>query len=206
MNKKRKTLVIGLTGSIGMGKSTASKMFAALGLPVLSADTIVHDLFAAGGEGTKKIARLYPEAVGAKGVNRAKLSKLVFDDKERLCWLEDLIHPLVFKACSKFIREQKRAKAPAVILEIPLLFETGYDASCDFTVCVSATAALQKKRVLKRKGMTPAKLRAVLTRQMPDKEKKKRADFVITSSKGRADTRAQIKLLCKRLFTERNAE
>ena len=193
--KKKKTIVIGLTGSIGMGKSTCAKMFARLGVPVLGADAIVHDLLAKGGAAEKKIAKLYPETAGARGINRRKLAALVFGDAQRLRWLENLLHPLVFAECKKFIRSQKQKGAKAALLEIPLLFETGFDQSCDITICASCSAALQKERVMKRKHMTAQKLRAVLKKQMPDKEKRARAHFVIRTDKGLADTRRQIEAL-----------
>jgi len=199
--KRGKTIVIGLTGSIGMGKSTCAKMFARLGVPVLGADRIVHALLAEGGAAFKKIKKVYPETEGHNGISRKKLAALVFEDPQKLKWLEDMLHPLVFKACRSFVRAEAGKKAKAVVLEIPLLFETGFDESCDIVVCASAPARIQKERVMSRPHMTAKKFRAVLAKQMPDAEKRLRADFVIRTDKDFADTRAQIKAVWAALQT-----
>jgi len=193
--KRNKTIVIGLTGSIGMGKSTCARMMSKLGLAVLSADQIVHGLLAKGGAAEKKIARLYPFTSGPTGINRTKLAALVFQDPAKLAWLEGLLHPLVFKKCQAFIRAERKKKTAGVVLEIPLLFETGFDAACDVTVCVSASSRIQKARVLARKHMTPQKMRAFLKKQWPDALKRERADYIIRTDKNIPDTRRQIKLL-----------
>ncbi len=196
-NKRRsKTIVIGLTGSIGMGKSTALKMFGACGFSTLSADAIVHDLCKAKGAATRKILKHFPNVEGKDGVDRKALAREVLGNNDAIKTLESILHPLVFKACKAFVTEQRNKRALAVVLEIPLLFETGYHRQCDITVCVSATRAIQKERVLKRKHMTPKALRALLQKQMPDREKRSLADFVIKSDKGMANMRAQIKTLC----------
>jgi len=175
-----------------MGKSTCGRMLTRLGLPVLSADKIVHDLLAQGGVVEKKVAALYPQVCGKNGISRKKLASLVFSNPQIIAWLESLLHPLVFKACRAFIRQATQAGAPAVVLEIPLLFETGFDAACDVVVCASARAAVQKERVMKRAHMTVQKFRAVRRKQMSDTEKRKRADYVIRTDQGFAQARLQI--------------
>lgn len=199
-SRSKKTIVIGLTGSIGMGKSTALKMFGACGFATLSADAIVHDLFCENGAATRKILKLFPEAKSKDGVDRKRLAARVFGDASAMTALENILHPLVFRACQKFVTEQRRNRAQAVVLEIPLLFETGYNTTCDVSVCVSCSQKIQKERVLKRKGMTPKILRDILKKQMPDREKKQLADYVIRSDYGVADMRAQIKDLCAALI------
>lgn len=202
MPRHLKTQIIGLTGSIGMGKSTALKMFKACGLLTLSADEIVHELYQADGKGTRRIAKFFPSAVGPKGVDRQKLAALVLNDETKIKKIEQIIHPLVFQVCRAFIVHAKKDKAKGVVLDIPLLFETGFDRKCDTTVCVTAPASVQKERVLKRKGMTAAKLRAILKNQMSSREKKARAAYVIRSDKGFASMRGQITNLCATLFPE----
>ncbi|MDD3183191.1 MAG: dephospho-CoA kinase [Alphaproteobacteria bacterium] len=195
----KKMFVIGLTGSIGMGKSTACKMFRECGYASLSSDQIVHDLCGEKGKATPKIAKLFPLAVGKHGVDRQKLGELVLADEEKFDKLEKILHPFVFAACKDFVRQEKKKKSKGVVLEIPLLFETGFNTKCDVTVCVSATADLQKERVMKRRGMTPKKMKVLLKRQMPDREKRARADFIIRSDKGLQEMHRQIVELCKSL-------
>lgn len=209
--RRPKTLVIGITGSIGMGKSTAAKMFMACRCPSapafhlsgLSADQIVHDLYGPSGEATPKIAKLFPSVVDKRGVDRKKLAQEILGDHCKLKQIEDIIHPLVFKACRAFVAQEKKKGTCGVVLEIPLLFETGYNTKCDVTVCVSATALQQKERVLKRKGMTAQKLRALLKQQWSDRAKRQKADYVIRSDKGLVDMRRQVTDLCRSLFQER---
>lgn len=200
--KKSKTKVIGLTGSIGMGKSTTTKMFAAQGIPSISADKIVHELMSPGGGADKKLRKAFPEAYDGRGLNRHKLFTVVFPHEEKIKLLESILHPLVFRMCARFSNEQKRKGAKVVVLEIPLLFETGYERFCDYTVCVSASPHVQKARVLTRKGMTPAKFKEIAKRQMPDKIKRARADFVIRTDKGLADARRQVKVFCDMIVSK----
>lgn len=195
MNTNRKTkrpLVIGLTGSIGMGKSTAAKILGSFDLPVFCADTAVHALLAPGGKAVKPAARLFPGAAKDRGIDRKALGREAFASAAKLQRLEKILHPLVRRAEKEFINKAKKSKTPAVVLEIPLLFETGADKLCDVTLCVSAPRTVQKKRVLGRAGMTPARFRAILKRQMPDRTKRRRADFVVGTGKGYADTRRQL--------------
>jgi len=189
---KKKTFVIGLTGSIGMGKSAATRMFARLGAHVFHADKVVHDLLLPEGAAFKKVSFVFPQSLWRGKISKKRLARTVFSDPAKLKKLEDLLHPLVWQACKKAIQKAQKKEIKAVVLEIPLLFETGEDKKCDATICLSASSAIQKERVLRRKNMTPAKLRAILSQQMPDAEKRKRADFVVRTDKGFADTRKQI--------------
>ncbi|MBK0400521.1 dephospho-CoA kinase [Limibaculum sp. M0105] len=185
-------ITLGLTGSIGMGKSTTAKMFAALGVPVWDADAAVHRLYAAGAAGARAIAELAPRAVGAEGVDRAALRDAVLADDTLLPRIEAAIHPLVAADREAFIADARAVGAPLVLLDIPLLFETGADAWVDRVAVVSAPVELQRARVLERPGMTEAALDAILARQVPDAEKRRRADFVIETGEGMDAARAAV--------------
>ena len=183
----------GLTGSIGMGKSETAKLFARLGLPVFDADATVHALYASGGAGTAAIAARFPDAITAEGVDRTRLAKIVAADAAALRELEALVHPLVRQAEECFIEAARVRNEELVILDIPLLFETGRDKTMDAIVVVSAPEAVQRERVLKRTGMTLEKLEAILARQVPDAKKRAQADFVIETDKGIDDALKQVK-------------
>jgi dephospho-CoA kinase len=190
-------LVIGLTGSIGMGKTTVAEYFATKGVPVFDGDAEVHRLYK--GEAVPAIAAAFPDAVHEGEVDRARLAKEVAKSPARLAQLESIVHPLVVKAEIDFLREQERKGAALAVLEIPLLFETGADARADVSVVVSAPEAVQRQRVLERPGMTEAKFASLLARQLPDSEKRARADFVVDSGTSLADTLAQIDRLIESL-------
>jgi dephospho-CoA kinase len=183
-------LVIGLTGSIGMGKSAAAAHFRARGVKVCDADAEVHRLYE--GEAVPAIAAAFPEAVRGGKVDRAALAKEAAGSPEKLKQLENIVHPLVVKAEIDFLREQEKQGASLAVLEIPLLFETGARSRVDVTVVVSAPEEVQRARVLARPGMTPAKFEALLKRQLSDKEKRARADFVVDSGTSLADMGRQI--------------
>ncbi len=180
--------VLGLTGSIGMGKSTAAAMLRRMGLPVHDADATVHRLFAKGGAAVPAIAAAFPGVVRDGAVDRAALGAKVFHDKAALRRLEGIVHPLVRAAEGAFLRRARRQGQPLVVLDIPLLFETGGERRCDAVAVVSAPAFLQAQRVLRRPGMTPERLAQVLRTQMPDRLKRKRADVVIPTGLGRRPT------------------
>lgn len=175
---------LGLTGSIGMGKSTTAKMFADRGVPVWDADASVHALYGPDAAGSRAIAELVPSAVTSKGVNRAELRAAVISDAELLKKIEAIIHPLVAADRARFLEVSRAKEASIVLFDIPLLFETGADAWLDKVVVVTAPAEVQRQRVLDRPGMTEAAFNAILAKQIPDREKRVRADFLIDTSKG----------------------
>lgn len=192
-------IVIGLTGSVGMGKSTVAAMFRKLGVPVFDADAAVHMLQGPRGRALAQIARAFPGVVGPAGLDRRALGARVFADRAALRRLEAIMHPLVGDARRLFLQRARRAREHAVVLDVPLLFETGGDRQCDLVAVVSAPAALQRRRVLARPGMTEEKLAAVLKSQMPDAAKRRRADIVIPTGGGRALTFQTVKALARRL-------
>lgn len=185
--------LIGLTGSIGMGKSTTANMFAEEGVPVFDADAAVHALYAPGGDAIAEIEAAFPGTTGSRGVNRTRLSEALARDPAGFEKLEAIVHPLVAAARESFIEEARAAGCWAVLLDIPLLFESGREDAFDVLVVVSAPEDVQRERVLARPGMTVEKFEAIKARQTPDHEKRTRADFVVDSSKGLADAREQVK-------------
>lgn len=192
-------LVIGLTGGIGMGKSTAAEILTGFGLPVHNSDHVVHALLQKGGKGVRPVAKIFPESLRNGAIDRAVLGKLVFGKPEQLEKLEKILHPLVWKSENDFLKQAKKKKYAAAVLEIPLLFETGAEKRCDFVICVTAPKAVQKSRVMKRKGMTETKFKSIVARQMPDAEKRRRADFVIKTGASKADTKKQIRSVLQHL-------
>ncbi len=172
-------VIIGLTGSIGMGKSTTAAMFADKGIPVWDADAAVHRLYSAGGAGVPAVTKLCPEATSTGAVDRAVLSEWLAGDPGRLAQLEAAVHPLVAADREAFLAA---ANSPIVVFDIPLLFETGANAQVDLTVLVTVDAETQRARVLARPNMTEKKFTAILGRQMPDAEKRTRADYVIETT------------------------
>ena len=185
-------LIIGLTGSIGMGKSTAAKRFAALGLAVCDADAEVHKLYRAGGAAVAPIEMAFPGSTGPEGVDRGKLGAALLASPAGFKRLEAIVHPLVHAAERAFLRAQAAQGAAAAVLEIPLLLEGSGGNRVDVTVVVSAPADLQRQRVLARPGMTLEKLEQILARQMPDAEKRAKADFVVDTGGMLSATEAQI--------------
>ena len=192
-------IVVGLTGSIGMGKSTALAVFAELGLPVWDADSAVHRLYAPGGAGVGPIRKLAPSAVGPNGVDRAKLRAAVLDDPQLLKGIEAAIHPLVAEDRDAFLAGARASGATIAVCDIPLLFETAADQWLDKIVVVSAPATIQRARVLGRPGMTEAALGAILAQQVPDAEKRARADYVVDTGKSTDYARAQIEAIVTEL-------
>ena len=186
-------IVIGLTGSIGMGKSTTAAMFADQGVPVFDADAAVHQLYAPGGRAVPLIRAVFPDAVDARGgVDRAVLAGHMRADPLNLDVLTSFIHPWVGEMRAGFLEKAKADGAPVVLFDIPLLFETGGEAKVDVTVVVTAPADVQRDRVLARPGMTAERFEHILSRQMPDAEKRARADHVIDTSNGLEAARKQV--------------
>jgi dephospho-CoA kinase len=189
--------VLGLTGSIGMGKSTVAAMFAELGVPVFDADAVVRRLQGPGGELVEPIEAAFPGTTGSDGVGREKLGAAVFDDPAALARLEAIVHPPVRTARKAFLREH--AGAPLVVLDIPLLFEKGGADEVDAIAVVSAPPEVQRARVLARAGMTAERFEDVLALQMPDAEKRAQADYVIDTGTPLAETRGAVARLVEKL-------
>jgi len=197
--------LIGLTGSIGMGKSETAKLFARLGIPVYDSDAAVHRLYEPGGGAVEKIAQAFPGSVSDGRVDRAALSTLLAGDEAAFKRLEAIVHPLVADEQRKFMEQAARDGADMVVQDIPLLFETGGHARMDAVVVVSAPAELQRKRVLERPSMTAEKLDQILSRQMPDEEKRAKAHFVVETDKGLEHAFEQVKSIVAALKAKRNA-
>lgn len=186
-------ILLGLTGSIGMGKSTTTAMFAEAGAAVYDADAAVRRLYAAGGEAGPRLASSFPEAVGADGaVDRAVLSRLVKANPDSLAVLEVIVHPLVGAERSGFLDAARASEAQVAVLDIPLLFETGAERSVDAVVVVTAEPDIQRARVLARPDMDAEKLALLLSRQTPDADKRARADFIVDTGHGFSRARAQV--------------
>jgi dephospho-CoA kinase len=191
--------VLGLTGSLGMGKSTTARFFAEEGIPLHEADAEVHRLYE--GEATPLIELAFPGTTTGGKVDRDKLAKEVLGNAAAIKKLENIIHPLVGRAEARFLDEAARKGAAVAVLDIPLLFETGAERRCDAVVVVSAPAEVQRIRVFERPGMTEEKFEAILVKQMPDAEKRARADFVVDTSKGFDAARAQVREILARVAT-----
>jgi dephospho-CoA kinase len=185
-------IVLGLTGSIGMGKSTTAQLFAQAGVLVYDADAAVHALYAKGGAAVSGIAALFPEAVTDGAVDRAALSQRVRSDPTALKQLEAVVHPLLAAERKNLLAEAEAQGVPVTVMDIPLLFETGGEKTVDAVVVVSAPAEIQAARVLARPEMDPEKFALLLSRQMPDAEKRARADFVIDTGDGLESARRQV--------------
>jgi dephospho-CoA kinase len=187
----QRPFVLGLTGSLGMGKSTAAKFFAEQGVPVHDSDAAVHTLYDR--EAVPLVEQAFPGSTTAGKIDRAKLAAKVLNDPAALSRLESIVHPLVSAARQKFFAAAQAQGAPVVVFDIPLLFETGGERLCDAVAVITAPAEIQRQRAFERPGMTEEKFAAILAKQMPDAEKRRRADFVIDSSQDFEHTRAQIR-------------
>lgn len=200
-------MILGLTGSIGMGKSTATRAFARHGATIWDADAAVHRLMVRGGAAVTEVMAAFPEAriedSGGAAVDRPILGKLVFQDKAALRRLESILHPMVRRAERRFLATAESRRCRLVVLDIPLLFETGGEARCDATAVVSAPEFVQRARVLARPNMTVSKYDAILARQMPDGEKRRRADFVIRTGLNKRDSEQAVQRIAKILTTRR---
>jgi dephospho-CoA kinase len=183
------TFVLGLTGSIGMGKSATASIFRRLGVPVHDADAAVHRLYR--GRAAPPVEKAFPGTVADGMVDRGKLGAAVLGDPARMKELEAIVHPLVREEEETFLK--RAASAPIAVLDIPLLFETGGEARCDATLVVTAPASVQRERVLARPGMTEGKFQSILSKQMPDAEKRARAHFLVDTSRGFISAEAQVR-------------
>lgn len=189
--------VLGLTGSLGMGKSTTADFFADEGVPVLNADAVVHRLYA--GAAAPLIEAAFPGTTVDGRVDRARLAERVIGQADAMARLEAIVHPLVRREEERFIEDTRASGAPVAVLDVPLLFETGADRYCDAVVVVTAPADVQRRRALARPDMTDEKLNALLAKQMSDEEKRRRADFVVDSSQGFDFARAQVRAILRTL-------
>jgi dephospho-CoA kinase len=190
-------LLLGLTGSIGMGKSTTADMFRAEGAPVYDSDRLVHEIYQ--GTAALEIERAFPGATVSGAVNRNRLASLVLGDAEAMKRLEAIVHPLVWEGRRRFLEEQARRGAKVAVLDIPLLFETGADKDVDAIVVVTAPKSVQRARVLARENMTEEKFESILARQTPDEEKRRRADFIVHTDAGLEAARGEVRAILKTL-------
>ena len=193
-------IVIGLTGSIGMGKSTTARLFREAGVPVHDSDEAVHRLYA--GKAAPLIEAAFPGTVENGVVDRNRLAKRILGDSEAIKTVERIVHPLVREDANDFLKAQRAAGVPLAVLDIPLLFETGGEGRVDRIVVVSAPADIQRERVLARPGMTVEKFEAILARQVPDAEKRARADFIVESGEGLESARRRVEAIVDELKGE----
>lgn len=184
--------MLGLTGSVGMGKSVTAQLFRDAGAPVYDADAAVHALYAPGGAAVLPVEAAFPGVTVDGGVDRTALGARVMGDDAAMRLLESIVHPLAAETQRRFLEAQHNAGAALVVLDIPLLFETGQDRSVDAVVVATAPEDVQRARVMARPGMTETRFAEILARQTPDAEKRARADFVIDTSSGLEDARAQV--------------
>ncbi|MFQ5773811.1 MAG: dephospho-CoA kinase [Kiloniellaceae bacterium] len=192
-------IVIGLTGSVGMGKSTAAGMLRRMGLPLHDADAAVHRLLAQGGAAVKPVKAAFSGVTWRGAIDRKKLGARVFENAEALRRLEAILHPLVRHSARRFLKIAARQRRRLAVLDIPLLFETGGEAMCDAVIVVSAPEFVQRARVLARPGMTAARFRAIRAKQMPDRLKRRRADFVVKTGLSRRETLRQLRVVVRLL-------
>jgi dephospho-CoA kinase len=190
-------IVIGLTGSIGMGKTTTAKLFAAEGIPVLDSDAVVHDLYSA--DAVPMIEAAFPGTTISGRVDRLELGNILRENPANFSKLEAIVHPLVRERQEAFLRKAREENQNFAVLDIPLLFETGAETRVDKIVVVSCAPEIQRQRVLSRPGMTEEKFEMILARQMPDNEKRRRADFIIDSGNGVEAARDQVREILQRL-------
>jgi dephospho-CoA kinase len=184
-------IILGLTGSIGMGKSTTAKLFAEAGVPVYDADAAVHEIYE--GEAALAVEAAFPGTTAGGKVDRNKLSARVVHDAAAIRQLEAIVHPMLGASRQKFFEDAERSGAPVAVVDVPLLFETGGEKRVDAVVVVTTTPEIQRERILARDNMTAEKLDAILARQLPDAEKRKRADFVVDTSHGLDPVRERIR-------------
>lgn len=186
-------IVLGLTGSIGMGKSETARMFRDQGVPVFDSDAAVHELMGPGGAAVDLVEANFPGVIKSGEIDRSELGKRVFGDDQALKSLENILHPMVSNLRDEFLEISKTDGHDVVVFDVPLLFEKGYESLCDYVVVVTASADVQRERVLSRLGMTEDRFHEILKKQTPDHEKRKRADFIVQSDQGFDYAEAQVK-------------
>jgi dephospho-CoA kinase len=195
-------IIVGLTGSIGMGKSTAAAALRALGLPLFDADRVVHRLLQPGGAAVETVVSAFPDVkTKTGGIDRQRLGREVFADPAALSRLEAILHPMVRQAERRFLGQARARRAALAVLDIPLLFETGGDRRCDYVVVVSAPEFLQRERVLRRPGMSRERFAAILGQQMSDAEKRRRADFLVPTGVNRRQSLRRLRAIVRLLRT-----
>jgi dephospho-CoA kinase len=199
-------ILLGLTGSIGMGKSTTAQLFRGEGIPVHDSDAAVHDIYDVGGAAVPVVGAAFPGVVAEGRIDRQKLAAQVLGEPEALQRLERIVHPLVAEHRLLFLERAKSEGADVAVLDVPLLYETGGEALVDAVVVVSAPAEVQRERVLARPGMTQQKLDAILARQVPDAEKRARADYVIDTSQGIEPARQQVRAILTQVRAKASGE
>lgn len=199
-----KPFILGLTGSIGMGKSTVAGQLASLGARVCDADSIVHKLLGKGGAAVEAVGNAFPGIVNNGAVDRKALGSIVFHDQAKMKTLEAILHPLVVAEEKAFIEKYTNDKVDIVVLEIPLLYETGAEKRCDAVMVVTAPPFIQRRRVLERSHMTAERLDAIIAMQMPDKEKRRRAQFIVQTGLGRGYSMRQVKTIVEKIRDTRN--
>jgi dephospho-CoA kinase len=193
-------IILGLTGSIGMGKSTAAATLRRLGIPLFDADRLVHRLLGPGGSAVELVEAVFPGVRRLEGgIDRALLGQRVFSDREALSRLERIIHPMVEAGEKRFLASARARREPIVVLDIPLLFESGSERRCDYVLVVSAPGLVQRQRVLRRPGMTERRMGAILANQMPDREKRRRADFVVPTGMSRSLSLRRLRAIVRQL-------
>ena len=197
-------IVLGLTGSLGMGKTTTARLFAEEGAPVFDADAAVHWLY--DGEAAALIEAAFPGTIAGNRVDRTRLAAAVLGRPEALARLEAIVHPLVRAAQERFLADARKSGAPVAVLDVPLLLETGGDKRVDKVVVVSAPLEVQRERVLARPEMTAEKFEAMLLRQMPDSEKRRRTDFVVDTGRGTEAARQQVRTILRTLKESRGLD
>lgn len=198
-------IVIGITGSIGMGKSTAAKILCDMGIPVHDSDTSVHNLLEPNGKAVFAVGEKFPNAIkmnklGESYIDRQILGQNVFTDNQKKRTLEEILHPMVLEDSNSFIELMKKKNHRIIALDIPLLFETGWEKRVDVTLCVSAPPEIQRRRVLERPNMTSEKFYQIVAGQFSDKEKRKRADYVVDTGKDFDDIRKQLVQIVNKLI------
>jgi dephospho-CoA kinase len=199
----RQPFILCLTGSLGMGKSRTASFFAEEGVPVHDSDAVVHALYES--EAAPLIEQAFPGSTTGGKVDRSKLAAMVVGDAAALARLEAIVHPLVSRVREKFLADAQASGAPVVVIDVPLLFETGGERGCDAVVVVSAPADIQKRRAFERPGMTEEKFAALVAKQMPDAEKRRRANFIVDSSQSFDHGRAQVRDILRKVAKMRES-